>query len=517
MSGTTAQPPSAPSGAKEELGCYSGLYSANAVVARPTSIASLKESLAKARASGRCVTLRAGGHSFDGQALGDEEVISLLGLDEVEVFPEKQEMEVGAGATWGKILEALEPYGLVPAVTVTTERATAGGTLSGNCLSRFSPAHGKEGEQILRFVLLTADGEEITCTPPEEGADFDQMTREEKLFCGAIGGLGYLGVVVRITYRVLRAGREGERIGIDTSAVRAKDFEDLGRRLIPPLRRMYLEDSDPTNPDMNDSFWSALGTQRDGSMAALIFTSRFTTDPGRRRMVLHRPKFILRIPFEWLMRIPAFAKFAWRLFMWTYRKKRCYTDDLHGFSFFMDGNARAKRVGKVFGFKMMNAQQTFVVPADIEAGDEAKDRLIRWLQHAHDYLVERDLAPTLHDVLFLPADDLFLLSATAGMPGFAVSYAFETSNKDRIDRVMEAFRELSDDLWRDYQGRVYLVKNVFASTETLERMYGRNLTDFRALKAEVDPDEMFVDEFYRRAIDPTARPRRPSGGLDDQD
>lgn len=505
MSGTTAQPPPAPSGTEEELGCYSGLYSSRAEVVTPNSVEDLMRHLAGARAAGRRVTFRAGGHSFDGQALGGDMVISMLGLNRIQVFPERQEMEVEAGATWGEILDALEPHGLVPAVTVTTERATAGGTLSGNCLSRFSPAHGKEGEQILRFDLVTAAGELITCTPPRDGTRFEQMSLEERLFCGAIGGLGYLGTVVRITYRVLRAGEPGDSVGVATDSMRAADFGQLGDRLVPPLRQMYLEESDPLNPEMNDSIWSAVGTRGDGSMAALIFTSRFTTDPERRRMLLHRPKLLIRIPFEWLMRIPLFAKLAWRLFMWSFRKEQSYTDDLRGFSFFMDGNARAKRVGKKLGFSMRNAQQTFVVPSDVGAdGEQARGDLVRWLEFAHRFLVERGLAPTLHDVLFLPADDLFLLSATAGLPGFAVSYAFETSNRRRLERIKAAFRELSDVLWSEYGGRVYLVKNVFASPQTLEQMYGANLTDFRELKAQLDPDGMFVDDFYQRVLDPSA-------------
>ncbi len=98
----------------------------------------------------------------------------------------------------------------------------------------------------------------------------------------------------------------------------------------------------------------------------------------------------------------------------------------------MDGNARAKRIAKRLGFKMQNVQQTFVVPSDpgAEGGwDRADDDLVEWLEFAHDFLLERDLTPTLNDVLFVPRDRSFLLSASADLPGFAVSYAFETSNR----------------------------------------------------------------------------------------
>ena len=51
----------------------------------------------------------------------------------IEIDPKNQRMTVGPGATWGAIFALLEPLGFVPYVTVTTEHATAGGTLSGDC------------------------------------------------------------------------------------------------------------------------------------------------------------------------------------------------------------------------------------------------------------------------------------------------------------------------------------------------------------------------------------------------
>src|SRR4029453_8087867 len=132
-------------------------------------------------------TFRAGGHSFDGQALGDDLVVSLVRLDQIEVFANEQRMRVGPGATWGAILAKLQPLGLAPAVTVTTEHATAGGTLSGDCLSRFSPAYGKEGTWIVSFDLLTVDGQLMTCQRPRDGVPEAQWTLQERVFCGVIG------------------------------------------------------------------------------------------------------------------------------------------------------------------------------------------------------------------------------------------------------------------------------------------------------------------------------------------
>jgi decaprenylphospho-beta-D-ribofuranose 2-oxidase len=489
--------------AEEELGCYSALYSARAQVLRPANVEDLRRIFADAREAGRRVTMRAGAHAFDGQALGDDLVVSTTRLNTIEVLDDHR-LRVGAGATWGAILAKLEPLGLAPAVTVTTEAATAGGTLSGDCLSRFSPAYGKEGKWVESFDLLTTEGELLHCTAPREDAPASEWTREERAYCGAIGGLGYLGAVVAITYRLLSVGSTDGEIGVRTIVRKFDTFDDLASDLVPTARRMVAEDSDPRDPTKLDAIWSALDTRGDGTQSALFFTSTFTTTPDRRRMALHRPKLVLRILVEWLMRVPFVSRLLWRFyFRFLFRDGDEYTDDLEGFTFFMDGNARAKRVAKRLGFTMRNVQQTFVVPSDpgAEGGwDRAKDDLVEWLDYAHKFLLERKLTPTLNDALFLPRDLPFPLSASVDLPGFAVSYAFETSNRATIERVKEAFVELADVLWERFHGRVYLVKNVFAKESTLAAMYGDHAVEFFRLKRELDPGGVLRNDFLERTF-----------------
>ena len=151
------------------------------------------------------------------------------------------------------------------------------------------------------------------------------------------------------------------------------------------------------------------------------------------------------------MRVSWISKRLWPVFFRLYGEGSVYHDDLEGYTFFMDGNARAKRIGQRLGFAMRNIQQTFVVPLDpspTAAGRTPEERLVAWLDHAHSVLLERKLTPTMNDVLFLPRDFPFALSATYDLPGFAVSYAFETSNERTLERAKEAFTDLADDLWQ---------------------------------------------------------------------
>jgi decaprenylphospho-beta-D-ribofuranose 2-oxidase len=501
---TTAYPPNQLTGEDKKLDCYSGLYSARAEVLEPADVEELSGIFAAARAGGRRITLRAGAHSFDGQALGDDLVVSMVRMNEIEVLPKERKMRVGPGATWGAILARLQPLGLVPAVTVTTEHATAGGTLSGDCLSRFSPSYGKEGEWIESFDLLTTKGELLHCTPPVRGSDRSTWTTEERAFCGVIGGLGYLGAVVSIAYCVLPAKVSDGKIGVRTIVRKFETFADLAADLVPTTKRTHLEDSDPDDPTKLDAIWSAIGPRGKEAPTLLFFTSTYTASSERRRMALHRPKLLIRILVELLMRVTFISKIFWRIYYrFFFGDGEEYIDDLEGFAFFMDGNARTKHLGRRLGFSMRNVQQSFVVPSapGAEGGwDRAKDDLVEWLDFAHDFLMERDLTPTLNDVLFLPQDLPFLLSASADKAGFVVSYAFETSNRKKLQQAEDAFRVLADVLWEKFQGRVYLVKNVFARQETLAKMYGEHAVEFARLKQQLDPQALLRNDFLERTF-----------------
>jgi len=487
---------------EERLGCYTGLYEARARVARPSNVAELSELFSYAREHGRRVTIRGGGHSFDAQPINDDLVVSTERLDSIELV-DGDRLRVGPGAEWGEIFAATQRHGLFPNDTATTENATAGGTLSADCLSRFSPAYGKEGKWVESFELLTTEGELLQCTAPPASAPWEELSPEQRAFRGVIGGFGYLGAVVSITYRLLGVGASDGRIGVRTFAWEYETFDHLARDLLPATEQTYLEDSDPDDPDKLDAIWSAIVPSRRGIRRALLFTSAFTPKPERRRLIQHRPKLFVRVPFEWLLRVRWTSQLLWSLIFRIGFRRDEYVDDLEGFSFFMDGNARAKRAGKRLGFSMRNIQQTFVVPFDREGGDDWRsghDALVRWLETAQALLDERGLNPTLHDVLFLPADEPFLLSSTAAGPGFAVSYAFETSRRSTLDEVSQAFRDLADLLWSEFGGRVHLVKNVFASRQTLAAMYAEGAERFFALKEELDPAGILRNDFLERTF-----------------
>lgn len=506
------------SGTAEDLSCYSQMHTTHAEVLRPADVDELSEMFADASAAGRRITLRAGGNAFDAQSLGADLVISLEHLNAIgDVFDDEDDecITVGAAARWGDILTKVEPLGLVPAVMVTTENATAGGTLSGNCLSRFSPTFGKEGGWVKSFRLLTVGGARIECTPPADDREPEAWTLPERAYMSAIGGLGYIGAVYEITYKLVRAydpDVEGVgEIAVKTTLTKHKTYAHLAEALVKQAHEMcnreIPEGMTLAEHPENQAIYSALIRRFTGKQSAVVLTSTYTTDPERKSLVIHKPKGTVRFISEMILRTPLDWLLTLFVFHVLLRQGKTYIDELLGFTFFMDGNSLCKKWGKAHGMKMPTVQQTFVVPFDPDAhfatADEAEqarcDKLAAWLDESHKLLRAHKVRPTFSDVLFVRDTKRFGLSSNAGKAGFAVSYAFETSNEKTLARVEKAFAELADKLTDErFDGRVYLVKNVYASQATLRAMYGENAIGLLKLKRRLDPDCLLANEFFER-------------------
>lgn len=511
-----ADPPAGPRGERAELGCYSQMYATYPEVREPERLDLLEDMLKQlealfetARDNHRRVTFRAGGNAFDAQALGEDLVISLAAFDHVHP-PEDGCITVGAGATWGRILDKVAPLGLVPAIMVTTRNATAGGTLSGNCLSRFSPTLGKEGRWVRSFKMLTIEGERLTCRPPAD--DENPQTRGERAFVAAIGGLGFVGAVYEITYELVRVCDPAEGFGVKTTLCKHKDYAHLAEHLV--ARAQTMCDADPLGAGVtladdpaDQAIYSALIRQRldAGRQSAVVLSSTYTTESKRRPLVIHKPDGTLRFVCELILR----TRLDWLLTLAVYhlllRQGKPYFDDLRDFTFFMDGNARVKKWGMKRGRRMPTVQQTFIVPFDPTAAhtggeDERCRTLARWLDESNDLMRRRGVRPTFSDILFVNDARHFGLSANAGKAGFAVSYAFETSDEDRLRRIKRVLAELAEELVESYDGRVYLVKNVYATQQTLARMYEETVIDFLKIKKELDPDRLLENDFLDRTF-----------------
>ncbi len=186
---------------------YDGMHASRSEVWEIADLAALRAALQRLAASGRRATVRAAGLSLDAQALGDDVTLRLAPegfgeIDPVRVAGGRATVRLGAMARWGDVFDAILPRGYLTPNVVTGSEITVGGSLSSDCLSRFSGAWGKEAEALDAIEVMTPDGVVHVARP-----DAPEGSLARRLFSAVVGGYGAFGVVVGATYRLRRVGR----------------------------------------------------------------------------------------------------------------------------------------------------------------------------------------------------------------------------------------------------------------------------------------------------------------------
>jgi FAD/FMN-containing dehydrogenase len=567
------------------LWSWGEMHSCRARVFRPSDVGELQTLLAAIQRDpqrdpvtghGRRVTFRGGGQSLEAQALGDDIVIFVDAPGFVHLSePVKDEatgeylVTAGAATRWGHIVETLSKKGFMPYSIVTTSAATVGGTLSADCLSRFSPVSGREGEHVKWFDLVTAQGTLLRCSPKErENAD---------VFRAALGGYGWLGAITQACFRVMkvradddtapvrvrsraekadeasldwdsflgrlltRTREESQRYEADPNAEpwrteRAEDApanapasspaqKPLPRRIgprrprpaAPPPPRRPLDPSggQPLSRLPPNEEWQAVsgfGWPSGRGLTMTLVSSRYvaTTEPVS-PFPLYAPSKLLQ-DFGQLMFLPSMTllgqDIAWLLF-----DEGDAIDELDPFCFFMEKQfTPAKEAWRGRGRRLGIAQQTYVIPL---GGSESLASQVRPTKHFLETMAERlrsdDIHPLVVDVLFLRADD-FLLSANRGRSGFAVTLTLASLDAHQLDSdyrctVAPRLSELST-ICQQLGGRVHLVKNVCADPLVLRKMYGEAWAELRVLKDRLDPKDTLKNAFFERLFEGEAEASR---------
>jgi len=451
-----------------------------------------------ARSHGRQrIAIRAGGHSFCGQALHRGDEGSQLVLSTSAFDPDRIEFDLeapdtvtlGSGVAWRNFVQASiararerqQPI-RIPGSLQTGGDATVGGTLSGDCLSRFSGRLGKESAWIHSFRILTpAAGQPV----------YASRTENPDLFHAAIGGHGYLGFVTEATYRLIPLP---DRACAHTRITTFRSFSDLVRRQVDLVQ-------EGRSPRAVSSAWytAPLVIERRSDASRIrgaIFDSVYEAPRGRPHFPLYHNLFSL---VRYLAEVAARHAF-WDWLIHKYLDLLVtlvhdFEDDLEEFLFFMDGDTAARKQ-----FERRNkrpfpiVQQTFVLPAAATA---------KFAIESMQKIAGRGLHPSECDMLFVAGDEA-LMSANYRLDGFAVSFGFEPADSDcaPAPELVSVLRDLSVDC-HTAGGRIHLPKNSHIAPEVFRPMFSPQIQRFEEIKRRNDPGLLlqnpFSDTFFRFA------------------
>lgn len=128
-------------------------------VIRAVDASDVVRSITFARRHDLPLSVRGGGHSVAGHAVGDGAVmLDLSGMKAVRVDPETRTMRAEAGLTLGEFDRATQTFGLATTLGIVSVTGIAGLTLGGG-LGWLNGRHGLACDNLIAAVVATADGQ----------------------------------------------------------------------------------------------------------------------------------------------------------------------------------------------------------------------------------------------------------------------------------------------------------------------------------------------------------------------
>ncbi|MFG2630425.1 FAD-binding oxidoreductase [Streptomyces sp. NPDC048473] len=155
----------------------------------------VRTAVADAAGRGLPVRVHATGHGLPGAVEGGV-LISTRRMDSVEVDPVLRTARIGAGVTWGQVIEAAAPHGLAPLNGSSPGVGAVSYTLGGG-LGVLAREFGYAADHVRALDVVTADG-----VPRHVSQD-----SEPDLFWALRGGGHRLGVVTGMEIGLVEAGR----------------------------------------------------------------------------------------------------------------------------------------------------------------------------------------------------------------------------------------------------------------------------------------------------------------------
>ncbi len=154
------------------------------------------------------------GRSYGDAALNRHCTLQMRRMDRMLAFDASAgRLACESGVLLADILSLFVPRGWFPPVTPGTKFVTVGGMLASDVHGKNHHAAGSFGDYVESFDLALADGSTVTCTP-SQNADLFNATR---------GGMGLTGVILRLTFRLMRV----ETAFIRQETLRARNLETI--------------------------------------------------------------------------------------------------------------------------------------------------------------------------------------------------------------------------------------------------------------------------------------------------
>ncbi len=167
------------------------------VIVRPQNVNDVVQTIKYARDQGVIISPRAAGHSLSGQSLNqDGIVLDMRSLNKIQKIDKNHLwFETEPGASWGEVVNACLPHGLVAPVLTNYFGVSVGGTHSAGGLGGASFLYGSQADNCLGIEVVTAEGEIVWCSPEENS----------ELFHHVLCGYGQFGTITKVQHKLRKS------------------------------------------------------------------------------------------------------------------------------------------------------------------------------------------------------------------------------------------------------------------------------------------------------------------------
>lgn len=430
------------------------------------------EAFQLAKKTSLTVTARGTGISYNDVSLnGGGIVLDMSGMDQIlEWDPASGLVRCESGVTLQQLWQKVEPDGWWPPVVSGTMKTTLGGCLSANIHGKNNYQAGTIGEHVVEFTAMLPTGAEITCSPKKNG----------DLFHAMISGLGMLGVITTVTFKMKRI--HSGLISVDAWPVHNLN-EQLSSLQDHAPDHDYIVgwlDTFPGGKSLGRGQIHAANNLREGEDPNAQETLKLSYQHLPDRLFGVMPKSLLHYfmsPFVnnvgW--RMVNIAKYVSALRTHTFRQSHAE------FHFLLDYVPDWERS---FGRGGLIQYQSFLPK------ETAEDVWREMIELSH-----KNGLPSYLGVTKRHRPDNFLL--THAVDGFSLAMDFKVTDKNR-SKLSVQLQEF-DRMVLNAGGRFYFAKNSETSTETTRAFLGEKvIARFKKLKKRCDPNGLLESDLYRR-------------------
>ncbi len=401
------------------------------------------------------------GRSYGDAALNTASgVISSERLDRFLAFDESTgELKCEAGTRLKDILDVFVPRGWFLPVTPGTKYPSLAGSFACDVHGKNHHCDGSISRHVTEIELLLASGETVRCTK-DDNAD---------LFWATAGGMGLTGIILTVTLKL----QPIETAYISVDFVRTRDLAET----------MELCESGDDAYRYSVCWIDCLASGKALGRSVLMRGDHARIDQlpaGKAKTPLaFRRKPDVTVPFDfpnWAINPLTVKTFNFFYYHSHPKQKNGAIVDYDSYFYPLDAALEWNRIYGNRGF--LQYQPVFPLETSRRA-----------LTKTLEILAESRIASFLAVLKrFGPQEGLLSFP----MPGYTLALDIPASSP----RLFETLKKL-DDLVLAEGGRIYLGKDARMTADAFARMYPK-LDDWKRIKRQVDPDNVFSSDLSRR-------------------